>query len=176
MSETDLGPRTNQPTPHACHDQAARGPPASCSQAVSIHSMHRRMTSVPESVPGENFEQHSLLPSSRPKTLYKSIVITFKVYTPPRPRGPVYTYILVDLGDFGQIPGPSSVLFGGCALLRVLRFPRTPPLPPPSPAKKGGGGGAAARARRARKKSASPPQLFFRNRRVYYSQRELTIF
>jgi hypothetical protein len=24
------------------------------------------------------------------------------------------TVILVDLGDFGQIPGPSSVLFGGC--------------------------------------------------------------
>ena len=30
--------------------------------------------------------------------------------------------ILVDLGDFGQIPGPSSVLFGRVLRVRVLRF------------------------------------------------------
>ena len=30
--------------------------------------------------------------------------------------------ILVCLGDFGQIPGPSSVLFGGCCGVLLLRF------------------------------------------------------
>jgi hypothetical protein len=29
-----------------------------------------------------------------------------------------YPDILVDLGDFGQIPGPSLVLFGGCCGVR----------------------------------------------------------
>ena len=51
---------------HICHGAAilcvvARlGGLKDLRQAVSIHSMHRRMTSVPESVSGENFEQQSL--------------------------------------------------------------------------------------------------------------------
>jgi hypothetical protein len=49
--------------------------------------------------------------------------------------------ILVCLGDFGQIPGPSSVLFGGCC--GVLRFPRTPPPFFPAQKKRGGTAGGA---------------------------------
>ena len=51
---------------HICNDAAilcvvARlGGRKDLRQAVSIDSMHRRMTSVPESVSGENFEQQSL--------------------------------------------------------------------------------------------------------------------
>ena len=68
--------------------------------------------------------------------------------------------ILVCLGDFGQIPGPSSVLFW--LRVRVLHFPRTPP--PFFPAQQKNGGDSRARGARARaaraKKHTSPPTIF----------------
>ncbi len=63
------------------------------------------------------------------KVFYGWIYNPYNWFTQPRARRarkkptspPTLLIILVDLGDFGQIPGPSSVLFGGgCVFVSLL--------------------------------------------------------
>jgi hypothetical protein len=86
--------------------------------------------------------------------------------------------ILVCLGDFGQIPGPSSVLFGLRVRVRVLRLPRTPPFFS-SPAKKGGGTAARAartRARRARQNTPALQRYYLISQSAFFANLNLGMY